>query len=372
MSSFPSADENRAEWRELSHLQSDLDGRSKKFHERQYAAGGDGGGGGADAGRRHGVSPGRGTPTRTPGRSGLLGPAPGREKHDRAAPLGNAFWVELKGAVYGVDQLKTQTFVEQQQRAVLADTVVEVVEFQSSDTGGHKAMAILGRLEAARELFQTELQLTEAISRNPTTRLRDFQDKEDVLTLWYNADSQLKEFHTRCKFHLKLLTGRAKDRWKTPMAPDGTPWSMLQDGVLVQGFRPKPLLFAQRWCKRIGVLLEEYHKRASLRRTTGLPSLSGAIGEGMMLLMKLVHGLVKKEHLASQYEGEGTVDQLISLAKELLTLNCASDASKWRAYLGAVERSEYDHMLSQLFERYFDIIRSPGWNFRPQVSRDFC
>ena len=95
--------------------------------------------------------------------------------------------------------------------------------------------------------------------------------------------------------------------------------------------------------------------------------MSGAIGEAMMLLMTLVHGLAKKEHLASQYKGEGTIEQLIQLAKELLTLNCASDASRWRAYLGPVERADYDDMLSQLFERYFDIIRSPGWHFRPQL-----
>ena len=57
---------------------------------------------------------------------------------------------------------------------------------------------MLGRLDAARELFETEKSLTDAISRNPTTRLKDFQEKEEVLALWYNADVQLSEFRGRC------------------------------------------------------------------------------------------------------------------------------------------------------------------------------
>ena len=48
-------------------------------------------------------------------------------------------------------------------------------------------------------------------------------------------------------------------------------------------------------------------------------------------------------------------------------MNCASDAGRWRAHLRELERSDYDEMVSQLFERYFDIIRSPGWSFRPEV-----
>lgn len=154
--SFPPEDESRAEWFELRHLQADLDERSKKFHARQYAMeGGQKEAGDPSSGgkrptpspprRRHSVE---GTPIRTPGRSGQLVLAPGRANHERAASLGRDFWIELKGAVYGVGRVETQVYVEKQQRAILADTVSDVVEFESSDTGGHKAKTLLARLAA--------------------------------------------------------------------------------------------------------------------------------------------------------------------------------------------------------------------------------
>ena len=65
--------------------------------------------------------------------------------------------------------------------------------------------------------------------------------------------------------------------------------------------------------------------------------------------------------------GERNIGDLIQLAKDLLTINCGSDAGRWRAHLRELERSEYEEILSQLFERYFDIIRCPGWSLRPEV-----
>lgn len=153
-SGFPSADESRADWLELRHLQADLDERSKKFHARQYASdtGRSGAADPSSAGRQLTSSPIRrrnsveGTPIRTPTRS--LFRAPGREKHERAAPLGRDFWIELKGAVYGVSRVDTQLYVDEQQHAILADTVNDVIEFESSDTGGHQAKTVLGRLDS--------------------------------------------------------------------------------------------------------------------------------------------------------------------------------------------------------------------------------
>ena len=372
-SSFPAGEESRSDWALLRHMQADLDERSKSFHEKQFAgaAAAEVAGGGAGASSSSGGSPSRrhssagGTPIRTPGRSGLLGPAAGRDWHERAVPLGTDFWVELKGAVYGVDRIQTQLYIDEQQRAVLGHTVTDVLEFESSDTGGHQAKTMLGRLDAARELFETEKSLTDAISRNPTTRLKDFQEKEEVLALWYNADVQLSEFRGRCDKHIKWFTGFEADRWRTPVAPDGTPWTRLDKVTqTVDKVKPDPLLFAKTWAKRLESLLAEYHKRSSLRRAVGLPSLSGKFGAAMMLLMRLVHSLAQKD---SAYVGESTVGQFIQLAKELLSMNCASDAGRWRAHLRELERSDYDKMVSQLFERYFDIIRSPGWSFRPEV-----
>ena len=150
---FPSGDESRADWLELRHLQADLDERSKQFHARQYAADAVSGAAGLGSSGKQ-LTPARrrgsveGTPIRTPGRSGLLLPAPGREQHERAAPLGRDFWIELKGAVYGVSHIETQLYVDEQQRAILADTVNDVIEFQSSDTGGHQAKTLLGRLDS--------------------------------------------------------------------------------------------------------------------------------------------------------------------------------------------------------------------------------
>lgn len=150
-SSFPSEDESRAEWLELRHLQADLDERSKKFHARQYAADGEAKDQSVSA-KQLTPSPARrrssaeGTPIRTPGRAGQLVHAAGRELHERAAPLGRDFWIELKGAVYGVSRIDTQVYVDEQQRAILADTVSDVIDFESSDTGGHQAKGLLGRL----------------------------------------------------------------------------------------------------------------------------------------------------------------------------------------------------------------------------------
>ena len=84
----------------------------------------------------------------------------------------------------------------------------------------------------------------------------------------------------------------------------------------------------------------------------------------MMLLIRLVDSLAKKD---SDDLSEKHIGDLIQLVKELLSNNCASNAGKWRAHLRELERSNYDEMLSQLFERYFDIIRSPGWSFRPEL-----
>ena len=139
--------------REAFAVQADLDERSKQFHARQYAADAVSGAAGLGSSGKQ-LTPARrrgsveGTPIRTPGRSGLLLPAPGREQHERAAPLGRDFWIELKGAVYGVSHIETQLYVDEQQRAILADTVNDVIEFQSSDTGGHQAKTLLGRLDS--------------------------------------------------------------------------------------------------------------------------------------------------------------------------------------------------------------------------------
>lgn len=204
----------------------------------------------------------------------------------------------------------------------------------------------------------------DAIARNPTTRLKDFQETEEVLVLWFNADVQLHEFRNRCAAHIKWCTNA--DRWRTPVAPDGTPWHKYDPVTqsVVQGYRPNSLLFAQTWVQRLKRLRNEYHARSARRRTVGLPSLSGKYGNAMMLLIRLVYSLTSKD---SNYMGERNIGDLIQLAKDLLTINCVNDADGWRAHLRELERSEYEEMLSQLFERYFDIIRCPGWSLRPEL-----
>lgn len=181
--------------------------------------------------------------------------------------------------------------------------------------------------------------------------------------LWFNADTQLDEFRDRCASHIRWCT---VDRWRTPVAPDGTPWQKYDSVTqsFVQGYRPNSLTFAQSWSQRLKRLLHEYQAHASRRRSVGLPSLSRKYGDAMMLLVRLVHSLASKD---SDYMGEATIGDLIQLAKDLLTINCASDAGRWRAHLRELERSDYDEMLSQLFERYFELIRSPGWSFRPEL-----
>lgn len=370
-SSFPPEDESRADWLELRHLQTGLDERSKKFHARQYAADTSHAGTADPDSTSRQVTPSSerrhksaGSPIRTPGRSSQRVPAPGRNQHERAASLGSDFWIELKGAVYGVSRIETQIYVDEQQQAILADTVHDVIEFQSSDTGGHQARTMLGRLDAARELFETERSFADFIARNPTTRLNDFQEIEEVLVLWFNVDAQLDIFRDRCLSHIKWCTNA--DRWRTPVAPDGTPWYKIDPATqsVVQGFRPNSLMFAQSWSHRLNTLLCEYQAHSSRRRTVGLPSLAAKYGNAMMLHIRLVYSLTNKD---SEYMSEKHIGDLIQLAKGLLSNNCASDAGKWRAHLRELERSEYDEMLAQLFERYFDIIRSPGWSFRPEV-----
>lgn len=180
--------------------------------------------------------------------------------------------------------------------------------------------------------------------------------------LWYNVDTQLDDFRDRCALHIRWCT----DGYRIPAAPDGSPLQTY--GTVAQSVapdtRPNSLRFAKKWAQRLNYLLYEYLAHTSRRRAVGLPSLAGKYASAMMLLIRLVYSLANKD---SEFMGEKHIGDLIQLTKDLLTMNCANAAGRWHAHMRELERSDYEEMLSQLFERYFDIIRSPGWSFRPEV-----
>ena len=303
-------------------------------------------------------------------RGATLPAAAGRSFAARHAPLPAEFYTELVAAVHGVDPAQAQHFLSANRYTFVQMTVVDVINLQcADDTDGSQVRALMERLQAARRYFSSNRALLEAVESTVThTASEKFQEIEEVLIVHTNVVEQLAEFERRSAVHSKLAGGKLT--FVTPREANSSPWDRLATPVAT--LSANTMRFATQWCRRLQALSTDYYRRTSLRHSLVLPSLSTRLVSAIMNLVRLTRTLLYNDQLrlgnaGGDHISERKLDELVTLVKEVLSLNTSADADEWRAHLTKDQVVEYRRDLETVYKEYFVLLRSVGWHLRPEL-----
>ena len=303
-------------------------------------------------------------------RAATLPAAAGRRFDAQHAPLPAEFYTELVAAVHGVDPKQAQRFLSANQSAFVQTAVVDAIDLQcADDTDGSQVRALLERLQAGRRHFSSNRALLKAVESTVThTASEKFQIIEEVLIVHTNIVEQLAEFERRSTLHSRLAAGSLT--FVTPREANSSPWDRL--ATPVAALSGNTVRFTTQWCRRLQALSTDYYRRTSLRHALVLPSLSNRLVSAVMTLVRLTRTLLYNDQLrlgnaGGDHVSERKLDELVTLVKQVLTLNTSADADQWRAHLTKDQTVEYRKDLETVYKEYFVLLRSVGWHLRPEL-----
>lgn len=176
----------------------------------------------------------------------------------------------------------------------------------------------------------------------------------DALNLWRNTRRELDSFR-RTSFVRHLLrreeTGRRSrasiDTGQVPAAPP-LPSPRQAAGTEPGGGASDLLGFLSDWCRRLSQLVPTYREASNVVHQMGLPSLRAAFASTVVSVMKLAENYCERvvktsaNPKMSEIAAEAkSLEKLIALLKEILTLNTSSASDTWRSRLHDAEMMEY-------------------------------